>query len=198
MNPSSDTGGERSCRRQQDRGLPRCRDWLRQSKGGVSPCQFPCRGWSCEHCPPEEWAVHRHLRLSALRTNPEAFGATLHSQEQVDEQVWRRGTNAHAWFGFVDSQPAGMVRLWFDPQTKPTPEIIALWVDDRYRGHGVGRHLMLAAMDAARTAAGCAELWVVTSNVVARRLYESLGFQETSQVEVLPDGRQEIRMRWNA
>ena len=147
---------------------------------------------------PDEWATHRQVRLAALRANPEAFGASLQSNEQMGEEDWRRRTDSQSWFAFVDQEPAGMARLWFDPQTKPIPEIIALWVDDRFRGSGVGRELMNAALTCAAQAAGQAQLWVVTSNQPAIRLYESFGFTKTDVTETLPDGRTEIQMFWTS
>ena len=73
----------------------------------------------------DEWPIHRRIRLAALRTNPEAFGATLERDGAFDEAEWRRRTHLRSWFAFVDGEPAGMVQLWFDRESKPVPEVVA-------------------------------------------------------------------------
>lgn len=98
---------------------------------------------------PDEWAIHRRVRLAALRTDPDAFGATLASSEALGEDDWRGRCDTRSWFAFLGDQPAGMARLWFDPASKPVPEIISVWVDPAHRGAGVGRRLVAAALAAA-------------------------------------------------
>ena len=38
---------------------------------------------------PDDWEVHRDLRLEALATDPEAFGATYADNAAYDEATWR-------------------------------------------------------------------------------------------------------------
>jgi ribosomal protein S18 acetylase RimI-like enzyme len=60
---------------------------------------------------------------------------------------------------------------------KPRLNVHDLCVLAAHRGHGLGRRLMEAVLERAR-AAGCSavSLEVRTDNVIARRLYQSLGF----------------------
>lgn len=61
-----------------------------------------------------------------------------------------------------------------------------LYVIPAMRGHGIGRALMVAAMDLARTrGADYMDLGTAETDVVARQLYESLGFDNH---EGKPDG----------
>jgi ribosomal protein S18 acetylase RimI-like enzyme len=54
-----------------------------------------------------------------------------------------------------------------------------LYVIPAMRGRGIGRTLMVAAMDLARArGAGLMDLGTAETDLVARRLYESLGFHE--------------------
>lgn len=143
----------------------------------------------------DEWAIHRQVRLTALEANPEAFGATLVSQQLLDEADWRRRVDDRSWFAFLDTEPVGMVRLWYDPCTKPVPEVIALWVAPPARRAGVARQLMLTAVGTAQRLAGCADLWVSLDNTAARGLYQSLGFKPTGSTQSTSDGRPEMHMR---
>jgi ribosomal protein S18 acetylase RimI-like enzyme len=62
--------------------------------------------------------------------------------------------------------------------------IFDIEVDDAHRGQGLGRQLMLAALDKAK-ALGCTsiKLNVFGGNDVAIRLYQSLGFR-TAQMQM--------------
>lgn len=144
--------------------------------------------------PQDDWSIHRRIRLAALRTNPEAFGSTLERNEAFDEDEWRRRTHHLSWFAFVDGEPAGMVQLWFERDTKPVPEVVALWVDPRARRQGVAQRLMCAAVTAALELAERTDLWVVETNWPARRLYDELGFDLAGRSRPGSCGGREIQM----
>ncbi|HDN68537.1 MAG TPA: GNAT family N-acetyltransferase, partial [Methanomicrobia archaeon] len=82
-----------------------------------------------------------------------------------------------------------------------TPEgegrVFAIAVDSRYRGKGVGRALLKAGFSVLRKRKiGFVELEVRVSNVVAQRLYSSLGFLEVGFVPLYyKDGESAIFMR---
>jgi ribosomal protein S18 acetylase RimI-like enzyme len=84
--------------------------------------------------------------------------------------------------------PAGFVAM--QPSRDPgadaaTGEITAIYLLPSHQGRGAGRELMAAAVDHL-TASGFlrATLWVLETNVVARRFYEAAGW--------LPDGTSKV------
>ncbi|GIE31722.1 N-acetyltransferase [Actinoplanes italicus] len=92
--------------------------------------------------------------------------------------VWTEGTVPPA--GFVAVMPSR------DPDADPeTGEVGAIYLLPSFQGRGVGRELMAAAVEHL-TAAGFrqATLWVLASNVRARRFYEAAGWR--------PDGMSKV------
>lgn len=81
-----------------------------------------------------------------------------------------------------DDEPVGW--LWIGPRTPDHPEDCWVWdvvVDEPHRGRGLGRAAMLLAEEEARASgAGEIGLNVFGCNTVARRLYESLGYETVS------------------
>jgi diamine N-acetyltransferase len=70
------------------------------------------------------------------------------------------------------------------------PEDGSLWIggltiDRRFQRRGYGRALVVALCDRLRAVHGCTSvsLSTVAENTAARRLYESLGFDETGELE---------------
>ena len=64
-----------------------------------------------------------------------------------------------------------------------------LWVDERYRGHGLGSMLIRAAEDAAREK-GCYYLCLGTVDYMARPLYEKHGFKVFTVNRDIPRGHE--------
>ncbi len=74
--------------------------------------------------------------------------------------------------------------LWIGPRSAERTDAFWVWdvvIDEAQRGRGLGRAAMLLAEEAAR-AQGATELGlnVFGTNAVARRLYESIGYEPTA------------------
>jgi ribosomal protein S18 acetylase RimI-like enzyme len=84
----------------------------------------------------------------------------------------------------VDDTDAEVGILWLGPHPD-RPETLYVWdvsIDEQFRGRGFGRAAMLAGEDVARDAGAIAiGLNVFGANTTARRLYDSLGYDVTSQ-----------------
>jgi ribosomal protein S18 acetylase RimI-like enzyme len=118
--------------------------------------ELPPRKWVLDH--PQAAIYHRDWgrpRDTALVAEEEG--------ELLGLVWWRLFTEAEHGHGFVDEQ---------------TPEL-GIGVREGYRGRGVGRALMLAAKERARTD-GLARLSlsVEPENHRAKRLYQSLGYAD--------------------
>lgn len=70
--------------------------------------------------------------------------------------------------------------------------VAALWVDDAWRGQGVGTAL-LARAEAHATAAGCHSAWLDTFQ--AHDFYAALGYREFGALEDYPPGQTRYFMR---
>jgi ribosomal protein S18 acetylase RimI-like enzyme len=84
----------------------------------------------------------------------------------------------------VDDDGTTVGSLWIGPHTPTRPEFYWVWdvaIDEAHQGRGLGRAAMALAEQAARghgaTALG---LNVHGHNVVARNLYQSMGYETTA------------------
>jgi GNAT superfamily N-acetyltransferase len=66
-------------------------------------------------------------------------------------------------------------------------ELLAMWVDESLRGRGLGRALMAAAEAEARRR-GCALVVFQAYDLLARGLYERLGYETAGVIEGCPAG----------
>lgn len=156
---------------------------------------------------PDDWEAHRDLRLEALTTDPEAFGATYAQNAAYDEATWRSRLAAVTyWQAREAGMPLGMVGLW-DPQTdlddlagdeeaEVIPFLIAMFVRPSARRRGIGAALVEAAStEAAVRGHRRLLLDVREANEVARAHYRRMGFIETDERTADPaHGRCELSM----
>ncbi len=73
-------------------------------------------------------------------------------------------------------------------------EIRQLWVDKLYRGHGLGRALVEAAV-AEASARNCRLVWVTTHSFQAPGLYEKCGFLRMAELADWPPGHTKILLQ---
>jgi ribosomal protein S18 acetylase RimI-like enzyme len=143
-------------------------------------------GWQIVRLTGDDWQEHRDLRLLALRTNPEAFGASYADNAAYDEATWRaRLESVTYWQARIQAEPVGMVGLWdvvtegVDPR-ESAPYLIAMFVAPTHRGAGVGEALVRTLLAQARARGHThVVLDVNHSNRSAARLYERVGFRFT-------------------
>jgi len=155
---------------------------------------------------PDDADAYVVLRRTMLTEAPWAFASSPEfdrgcNADQVRESVSRPGSAILGAFDGVDLiGSAGLVR-----DEKPKRRHIALiwgvYVAPAARGCGLGRSVMQAALDHARTWPGleCIQLAVSERAQAARRLYESLGFTtwgiEPDALRVDGHGHAESHMR---
>jgi ribosomal protein S18 acetylase RimI-like enzyme len=124
------------------------------------------------------------LRLEALESDPGAFGedAEEHRQRTAEGTAERLADARNCTLGAFDGPSligmVGVLRL--DPVKRcHMAQIWGMFVAPSHRGSGIGRALVLAAIEHARSLPGVRKLQlsVITSQPAARALYQSLGFR---------------------
>jgi RimJ/RimL family protein N-acetyltransferase len=131
-------------------------------------------------------AAYRALMLEAYALHPDAFTSSVAEREPLPLRWWeaRMGSEATAHqvvFGaLVDDTLAGVAGIGFEQREKATHKatLFGMYVPDRFRQLGLGRRLVAAVLDHAksRPATLLVQLTVTDGNAAAQRLYESCGF----------------------
>ena len=125
--------------------------------------------------------------MRMLRDHTDVFGSSheefaQQSLEEVARRMRERNSPPdNALFGaFLDGKLVGSTGLHREEGAKDRHKamIWGVYTAPEARGHGVGRALMLAAIDRAKATFGVERLnlAVATHNTTARNLYVSLGF----------------------
>jgi ribosomal protein S18 acetylase RimI-like enzyme len=129
--------------------------------------------------------VFHRLRLRALHDHPDAFGRAPEEMEAVEVWTERLGADVGSDGDFVLGAFEGDTLVgvagcrrerWVKHRHMAT--IWGMYVAPARRGTGLGRRLLMTAVDRARTWPGLESLWldVTTTNRGARALYVSCGF----------------------
>lgn len=133
-----------------------------------------------------EWPALRTLRLQSLRTDPQAFGATLAEEEAMADARWvdraRRGATSPDSGQWVAVDAAGgLVGCSVLAEVEGQVHVFAIWVAPDHRGRGLGGRLLDAALawGAHAFPGRTFQLEVNPRQVAAVRLYESRGFAPT-------------------
>lgn len=134
-----------------------------------------------------DWRSLKSIRLRSLAGDPDAFGSVFADEAARPDAFWRgwaRGTGGPAslamLLAFADGALAGIVG---GKGNAEDTEIIAMWVDPRFRARGIGRKL-LAGVEGV-FAARSYSLWVNARNAAAIALYTRSGFRDTGLRERL-------------
>lgn len=99
------------------------------------------------------------------------------------EAIYSNG-ELHSRVIYHDDTMIGYVMYGHEPQTGEA-WIVRLMTDKDAQGKGYGRTAMGLIIDQVKQTYNCKEIFisVVPENITARKLYESLGFQDTGRVE---------------
>lgn len=127
---------------------------------------------------------YRNIRLEALKNHPEAFASSYEEEKQfsIDHFESRIQDDGIYTFGaFEQEDLVGVVTLILERKSKleHRANIVAMYVRNEKRKLGMGKELMLSAINHARYLGSIKQIYLaVTSiNVPAKKLYESLGFE---------------------
>jgi ribosomal protein S18 acetylase RimI-like enzyme len=125
------------------------------------------------------------LRLQALIDNPEAFGSTYEEALARGSawmlQILQQKQEETFYLGAFDKSLSGMIRFLREEGSKERHKshVISMYVLPEKRGQGAGKALLLELIAQAKLLEGLEQLHltVITTNLAARNLYRSLGFE---------------------
>ncbi|MEO3997051.1 GNAT family N-acetyltransferase [Mesorhizobium sp. CAU 1732] len=127
--------------------------------------------------------AYRALRLTALRSNPDAFGASEQEDALMsDAEMARRvvpETPELSLGAFASDTLVGMAAYVPNPRLKMRHKamMVAVFVAPEMRGARVGRALVEAIIAHARMQRVILQCTVAAHNEAARMLYHALGFE---------------------
>lgn len=129
---------------------------------------------------PNDATAYRAIRLEALQTDPDAFGARHEHEAAQPHSVFvaRLATSTIVAAEAVGTL-VGMAALKRHEATGETHKafVWGVFVSPAWRRHGLSRSLMTALLDEASPPIEHLTLTVAAGNVPAQSLYESLGFR---------------------
>jgi GNAT superfamily N-acetyltransferase len=139
-----------------------------------------------ERLPPSRAADYRALMLEAYAAAPEAFTSSVAERAELPLAWWEGRLNAEpaakevALGALQEGEIAGVIGLSFEQRAKVRHKValFGMYVRPAWRGRGVGRQLLQAALKHTRerSAVMVAQLTVMEGNGPAEALYESCGF----------------------
>jgi ribosomal protein S18 acetylase RimI-like enzyme len=130
------------------------------------------------------------IRLEALRSEPAAFSSSYEETLAWSDDVWRRRLaddhRVHL-LARAQSRPIGIVGAYLgsDDGDESIAVVFGMFVTKEHRGKGIGRLLLTSLIDRLTSFPQITtiRLWVTQTQLPARRLYESVGFQIVGKTE---------------
>jgi ribosomal protein S18 acetylase RimI-like enzyme len=143
---------------------------------------------------PGSVAAFKAMRLAALRDTPLAFGSTYAKESLLSDADWDRrvaqwqGDRSACYLAWDGEEPCGIAAGFLDKDDARKAHLVSMWVAPSHRRRGIGRLLVNAVMDWARShQAVTLRLAVTSCNDAAMCFYEQLGFTRTGTIEPYPN-----------
>jgi GNAT superfamily N-acetyltransferase len=141
-----------------------------------------------------EIALHRDVRLRALRDAPDAFAETAAEAEARPPSYWEDLTHSvtqpgrHVMFLACEGDAThGSIYGLRDRESTDTALVGGTWVEPVYRRQGIGKALLQAVISWAREERFIRlRLWAPVAGVGALALYRQAGFNDTGHRQALP------------
>jgi ribosomal protein S18 acetylase RimI-like enzyme len=130
---------------------------------------------------PDEAAAFREIRLEALRSSPESFGASLEMEEAKPLDWFAERLSGFEVFGaYRGAEILGIAGFGTHAGSKRAHKgfLWTMFVRPQARRSGIGRRLVEAVIERARQSVEILQLTVTSNNEPARKLYAALGFTE--------------------
>ena len=129
------------------------------------------------------------VRLRALKDSPTAFSSTYADESRDTDEDWLRradrwnGDRSVSFLALGSAEPCGIIGSFLDRAEPSKAHLVSMWVAPAHRRKGVGRALVHAVLDWARSKdAQTVCLAVTSNNDTAATFYGSLGFSFTGAI----------------
>lgn len=146
----------------------------------------------------DDWERYRNIRLRALREEPQAYLDTYEQKLLDPPEKWKQrieeaaAGRAYLYFAEKSGSLVGMIGAFFKgDQSKAT--IAGVFVAQEARGQGIGKLLMQTILNNLMKRPGLKviTLSVNTKQIVARTMYERMGFAKKEQINFIAgDGKE--------
>jgi ribosomal protein S18 acetylase RimI-like enzyme len=138
--------------------------------------------------PLERWREYKVLRLTALQSDPLAFGSTYEETLEYPDELWQERLSGQAsliLFAERDGRLVGTAAVLLEiEEDAATAQIVGVFVEREYRGQGIARRLIEALLERVTERAEFARvlLHVTETQAAAYALYRSMGFEEVGRL----------------
>ena len=125
------------------------------------------------------------IRLEGLQDSPYAFASSYEEEKNQTAEKYKNRfatpTNTFTFGAFEESQLVGVVTLVSEQLLKLSHRatIVAMYIKREKRGIGLGKALISKVIEKAYSLEGIEQIYlsVVTTNIPAKKLYASCGFE---------------------
>ena len=128
----------------------------------------------------DRWREYRDLRLESLKKEPLAYGSSYEETKDDTEDEWKDRIK-NVLFALDQDKPVGMIVYVQETMSKSKhiANIYGVYVTEEYRGLGVGKKLMDAALTRIKENHDIIKIKLTVNPVqkAAVRLYQSYGFK---------------------
>ncbi len=140
--------------------------------------------YSIRELKPSESKAYRKIRLEAIKSYPQYFGANYAEQVKMEKLYFERiietsASNGIMMGAFLNETLVGICGITFDTKSLPRAgEIIQMYVQKNHQGHRLAKRLMNAILDKVSNMDGVDTvlLGVERTNTPAIKTYENCGF----------------------
>jgi RimJ/RimL family protein N-acetyltransferase len=137
--------------------------------------------------------------MEGLEREPTAFGSSLYEAKEKDDKKWKNDFESMVdkesiVFAMDGSEVIGTIGYYWDKheKMKHTATIVAVYLKEEYRSKGIGKLMSQKILQIIESKSKFVKikLQVTSSNVPAKKLYESIGFEYigTAKKELFVNG----------
>lgn len=135
--------------------------------------------------PENKWQDYKDIRLEALKMDSIAFGSSFEEERNFNEDTWKQRSKP-ALLAYYDDKPVGLLVYIINTRikTKHVANIYSVYVNKAFRGHGIGKKLVIEALESIKKNDEVIKvnLAVNPEQISAVKLYESFGFKQIGRL----------------